>query len=136
MTTKKVLTITPLFLVPDVVKSAEYYRDVLGFRIGDYYGDPPCFVFVSRDTVDIMLKLATAPDQVHPNGAHGVWDAYLWTASFEEIREEFRAHAAKIVSESPSTFYGTKEIDVEDRDGYRLCFAQDTSKDSQTGAKK
>jgi hypothetical protein len=30
------LSITPQFTVPDVVRSAEYYRDVWGFRIVGY----------------------------------------------------------------------------------------------------
>ncbi len=27
----------PQFTVPDLVRTAEYYRDVLGFRIADYW---------------------------------------------------------------------------------------------------
>jgi hypothetical protein len=125
--TAKALTINPLFLVPDVVHAAEYYRDRLGFRILNYYGDPPCFVFVRRDRVDIMLKLADAPDQVRPNGAHGVWDAYIWVDDFNAIREELTARRASVIGESPATPYGTREIEVEDANGYHLCFAQDTS---------
>src|ERR1700730_1115965 len=87
----KAQSVTPLFLVPDVMRAAEYYRDYLGFHILDYYGEPPCFVFVRRDRADIMLKLAESPDQVRPNGAHGVWDAYLWIDDFDAIREELAA---------------------------------------------
>ena len=53
--------VSPLFLVPDVLKAAEYYRDVLGFSFNKPYGEPPCFVIVWRDCVDVMLKLATDP---------------------------------------------------------------------------
>lgn len=121
-----------LFLVPDVVKTAEYYRDVLGFQIDSYYGDPPCFVFVRRDCVEIMLKLATSPEQVHPNGAHGVWDLYFWITDIQALRSELRTRGAKIVAESPETFYHTREIEVEDCNGFRLCFAMDTSKEAAT----
>lgn len=123
--TARALTIAPLFLVPDVVKAAEYYRDHLGFRILNYYGDPPCFVFVRRLHVEIMLKLATSPEQVRPNGAHDVWDAYIWVDDFERMREELETHGAKIVRITPKTFYNTREIEVDDCNGYRICFAQD-----------
>jgi catechol 2,3-dioxygenase-like lactoylglutathione lyase family enzyme len=126
-TPARALTVNPLFLVPDVVKAAEHYRDRLGFRILNYYGDPPCFVFVRRDRVDLMLKQAASPDQVRPNGAHGVWDAYVWVDDFDAIRGELAARGARVVAESPATSYGTREIEVEDGNGYRLCFAQDTS---------
>ena len=39
--TAKALTVTPLFLVSDVVRTAEHYRDHLGFRILNYYGGHP-----------------------------------------------------------------------------------------------
>ncbi len=38
--------IAPQFVVPDVVRSAEHYRDTLGFTIADYFGDPPVFAIV------------------------------------------------------------------------------------------
>jgi catechol 2,3-dioxygenase-like lactoylglutathione lyase family enzyme len=44
----------PIFLVKDVVKAAEYYRDVLGFRFDRYWGEPPCFCTVWRDAVEVF----------------------------------------------------------------------------------
>ena len=44
------------FLVDDVVKSAEYYRDVLGFSFNRYWGEPPCFVMLERDGVQFFLS--------------------------------------------------------------------------------
>jgi catechol 2,3-dioxygenase-like lactoylglutathione lyase family enzyme len=121
------LGVTPLFLVADVVKAAEHYRDRFGFKILNYYGDPPCFVFVRRGFVDIMLKLAVSPEQVRPNGAHDVWDAYVRVDDLDALRAELAARGTKIVKESPTTFYQMREIEVHDRDGYRVCFAQDVS---------
>ena len=34
--------------VNDVIESAEYYRDVLGFSFNRFFGDPPVFVGVDR----------------------------------------------------------------------------------------
>jgi len=120
--------ITPLFLVTDVVKAAEHYRDKLGFRILDYYGDPPCFVFVTRGGVDIMLKLAEPPAQANPNGAYGVWDGYVWVSDIEAIHAELRGRGAKIVKEPTSAPYGAREMEVEDSSGYRICFAENVAK--------
>lgn len=119
--------ISPLFLVPDVARAAEHYRGRLGFHVLNYYGDPPCFVMVRRGNVEIMLKLAESPEQVQPNGAHGSWDAYIWVSDFDAIKAELAANGAKIVCENLATPYGTNEIEVDDRDGYRICFAQDTT---------
>jgi len=40
MSTPKVIGIAPQIIVPDVVKTAEYYRDILGFTLIGYFMDP------------------------------------------------------------------------------------------------
>ena len=54
------LEAAPFLLVDDVVKSGEYYRDVLGFNLGRYFGDPPGFVIMQRNTARVMLRQAPA----------------------------------------------------------------------------
>ena len=62
------------FVVDDVVKSAEYYRDVLGFSFNRYWGDPPCFVMVERDGVEFFLsgKGTKGARSAQPAGASGL----------------------------------------------------------------
>jgi hypothetical protein len=51
----------PFFLVTDVVRAAEYYRDRLGFTIrGYFFEEPPVFAMVGRDDQIIMLSLMDA----------------------------------------------------------------------------
>jgi hypothetical protein len=63
----------------DVVEPAEYYRDVFGFRFDRYGGEPPCFLILGRDSVEIFLSslgvqgLAWANRKAQPEV---VWDAY------------------------------------------------------------
>ena len=123
--TARALDVSPLFLVPDVVRAAEYYRDRLGFTVTSYYGDPPCFIIVHRDRVYLMLKLAEAPGGTRPNGAQGAWDAYLWFNDLDALREELVSRGANVLGAIRTTPYGTRELEVEDADAYRLCFAQD-----------
>lgn len=52
----KLGAINPYFLVDDVYKAAEYYRDVLGFHFDQFWGEPPAFVMVRRDGIQIMLR--------------------------------------------------------------------------------
>jgi hypothetical protein len=47
--------IAPLLVVTDVVRTAEYYRDILGFTIGGCFGSPPVFTMVSPGPVWIQL---------------------------------------------------------------------------------
>ncbi len=129
---QKFAGISPSFLVDEVVKTTEYYRDVLGFSFDRYWGEPPCFVIVFRDSAYIFLSNPGATGLLRPNRkAHpdAAWDAYIWVQDIEALQREFTAKGAKIIRGPESTFYGTREIDVEDCNGYVICFEQDTSRE-------
>jgi predicted enzyme related to lactoylglutathione lyase len=124
--------VSPSFLVDDVVKSAEFYRDVLGFSFDRYWGEPPCFVIVIRDYAEISLGNPGSPGLMRPNRkAHpdAAWDAYIWVEDVENLHRELNAKGAKIIRGPESTFYNTREIEVEDCNGYVICFGQDTSRE-------
>ena len=61
-----------LLAVPDINKSVQYFRDVLGFRIS--WEEGPDWRLAERDGVRIML--GQCPADMHPNalGSHKlVW---------------------------------------------------------------
>ena len=117
----------PYFLVADVVKAAEHYRDRLGFKIiGYFFEDPPVFGMVERDDKIIMLSL-TEGSRGGSNRNHknvGV-DAYLWTDDADRLYAELQAKGADIVMPPTIRIYGMRELEVRDLDGYVLCFGQD-----------
>jgi predicted enzyme related to lactoylglutathione lyase len=125
---QKFMGISPSFLVDDVVKSAEFYREVLGFTFKRVWGEPPCFVFVMRDGVQIALSTPGTTGLMHPNRkAHreATWDAYIWVTDAEALQREFESKGAKIIRGPVSTFYNMREIEVEDCNGYVICFGQE-----------
>ena len=56
MTQARLTRASPGFAVSDVFETAEYYRDVLGFRFDLIYGEPPSFVILDRDDARVMMK--------------------------------------------------------------------------------
>jgi len=124
----RVRSATPVLAVEDVVRTAEYYRDRLGFRFDRYWGEPPCFVILWRDTAEIFFKQACPGEKARPNHpVADVWDAYFTVTDVEAFHHEFNERGAKIVSPPERTVYDMMEMVVEDPDGYRMCFAQDVS---------
>ena len=122
--------ISPCFLVDDVVKTAEYYRDVLGFRFDRFWGEPPCFVILLRDSIEISLSNPGGSQLTRPNRkAHpdAPWDVYVWVVDVSIVHKELQANGAKITRGPEETFYGAREIEIEDCNGYVLCFGQDIS---------
>jgi len=119
--------ISPHFVVPDVTAGAEYYRDVLGFKILGYFLDPPVFAMVERDTVEIHFGKAdngAAPSPNVTRRALGL-DAYIWTNNLDALYAELQSRGAKIIEQPTMRVYKCYEMVVEDNFGFRLAFSMD-----------
>jgi len=117
--------IAPQFVVPDVVRAAEHYRDALGFTIADYFGDPPVFAIVSRDGVEIHLgKRDTGSIVTNRTVRRDGLDANIWVENLDTLAHELQARGAKILEGPVSRSYGMRELIVEDDEHYRLAFGE------------
>ena len=119
--------ISPFMIVADIVASAEYYRDRLGFRFDDYWGDPPRLVILYRDGVQIMLAAGNADTPPNPNRtADGYcWQAYVYVDDADAVFAEIEAAGADILRPPEDRFYGLRDFDVMDPDGYVLSFGHE-----------
>jgi predicted enzyme related to lactoylglutathione lyase len=119
-------SIAPYFIVDDVVKTANYYRDTLGFRYERFWSDPPSFCMVKRQGIIIMLAQLDAPGSMRPNHVvdpeGGAWDAYIWIDDADALNAELKAKGARIVRDTFDQPYGCRDFEIEDCNGYRLCF--------------
>lgn len=118
--------VAPYFVVADVVAAASFYRDRLGFRFDLLWGDPPRFTIVHRRGASIMLSQIEGA-QPRPNRLGDpegeAWDAYLWVDDADRLHDELAAKGVEIVRGLCDQPYRSREFEVEDLDGYRLCFA-------------
>jgi catechol 2,3-dioxygenase-like lactoylglutathione lyase family enzyme len=125
----------PQFTVPDVVRTTEYYRDVLGFQISGYWDGervsfaadpPPVFAIVWRDEVQVFFNRADQPDG-RRRRAEGAPDIYLRVIGVDALAEELRTRGADIIDGPEDRVYGQRELVVTDCNGLILCFGEDTS---------
>src|SRR6059036_346558 len=93
-------TSAPYFIVDDVVATANYYRDKLGFRYERFWNEPPSFCMVHRDGIVIMLAQFEQPGLKRPNHVvdpeGGAWDAYVWVDNADALYAEFKAKEVTI----------------------------------------
>jgi uncharacterized glyoxalase superfamily protein PhnB len=119
-------SIAPYFIVEDVVTTADYYRDKLGFHYERFWGDPPAFCMVSRSGIVIMLSQIENSGAMRPNRLAdpegGAWDAYVWVDDADALYAEFTAKGVKIARALCDQIYGNRDFDIEDCNGFRLCF--------------
>ena len=76
-----------------------------------------------------LLAQWEEPGLMRPNhmadSEGSAWDAYVWIDNADELYAEFRSKGVTIAREICDQFYGCRDFDVEDCNGYRLCFGQD-----------
>lgn len=104
----------PVLHVRDVVRTAEFYRDVLGF-VWDF-GDAS-YAVVWRDNSAIHL-VASERD---PTGIH----LFQWVKDVDAYHAEIAARGAPIVQEPVDRPYGLREMVLRDVNGIDVVFGQD-----------
>ncbi|HXI26393.1 MAG TPA: VOC family protein [Pyrinomonadaceae bacterium] len=128
----------PQFTVPDVVKTAEYYRDVLGFQIAGYWNgesvsmepsEPPVFGIVWRDKIQFFFSRAD-DSPVRTGRAEFALDAYIRITGVDELATELRERGADIIDGPEDRVYNQRELVVSDCNGLVLCFGEEIGQSS------
>ena len=118
-------SIAPSFVVTDAVVTAEYYRDILGFAILGYFGEPPVFAMVGRGGVEIHFGRADAEPQRSNLELRKISsDAYIWVDDVEALFAELTAAGAEIIEGPTPRIYDCVEMEVRDCNGFKLVFSQ------------
>ena len=116
----KLFGIAPQLVVKDAVKTAEYYKDVLGFRIIDYFHNPPVYAMVERDGFQIHFAQAdTETLNTNEKLRKETTDFVIWVPEIDSFFEELTSKNANIVQEIVSRSYG-REFIIQDCNGYKI----------------
>jgi predicted enzyme related to lactoylglutathione lyase len=104
----------PVLHVPDVVVTAAFYRDVLGFTWD--FGDDT-YAVVWRDNSAIH----SVKDQTSPSGIH----LFQWVKDVDAYYDEVVGRGAFIAKEPTNQPYGIREFGVSDVNGVGIVFGQE-----------
>ena len=117
----KLIGIAPQLVVRDVVRTAEYYRDVLGFRIIGYVLDPPVYAMVERDGFQVHFGKSGGPDvQTNEMLRKGTTDLIIWVPEIDAFYEELKSRNADIAEGIVRRVYGSREFVIRDCDGHKI----------------
>jgi hypothetical protein len=113
-------------LVKDVVRSADYFQDRVGFTIDQLQGDPPRFAILRRDGYAVMLSKVKPDVEIVPNWriVRNMWDIYFWVDDIEALYAELQSRQAIIDYTLCIQPHGTKEFGIQDLDGHDIAFGQ------------
>ena len=108
--------------VPNLARSEEFYRDVLGFEVREM-GDPGWRMFV-RDACRIMA--GECPDAIPPHdlGDHSYF-GYFVVEGVEDYYERARSKGTESVKPLREEPWGMKEFGLRTVDGHRIMIGSD-----------
>ena len=112
-----------VFPTPNIVKTAEYYADKLGFRRVDYLDAIEPHICLYRDDVEFILTQSNGQKVIPNRELYGYGgDAYVIVKDQQALQDEYEAKGVKIVSRLHKTDYHNQEFVIEDIDGRWIYF--------------
>lgn len=118
--------LAPQFVVTDLVTTAEFYRDKLGFEILGFFADPPVYAMVRRGNAEIHFGKADGERmQTNENVRRGLGtDAYIFVSDINSLHAELLNAGVEIVEGPIKRIYDCVEITVKDCNGFQLVFGE------------
>jgi uncharacterized glyoxalase superfamily protein PhnB len=125
----------PLLTVYDVQRSVDFYVGVLGFQVERQHPSdgPPSWATLRRGDVKLMLNDEFEPDErraEHDRLRSDDVSFYLWTKGLEAVHALLVGQGCK-VGELRTEYYGMKQFDLHDPDGYRLTLQAPADEDAE-----
>lgn len=123
-TTASLFASSFVIAVPDLEKSAAYFRDALGFTLE--WPDGLGWQLASRGAVKVML--GHSPDVSRPAslGDHNYF-GYFNTDEVDALYQEFVASGAIILQPPADKPHGMREFTIATPDGHRMMIGQEIS---------
>jgi catechol 2,3-dioxygenase-like lactoylglutathione lyase family enzyme len=106
-----------VFVVSDMARSVEHYRDVLGFTVTFQYGNPAFYTCLCRDEVALHLLAAHKTKRLPGNGG-----ICVFVRDVDTVHAELVARGANVIKPPQNYDYGMRDFDVVDLDGNQLVF--------------
>ncbi len=121
--------LTPNLVVANVERSAEFYRDVLGFSVQMTVPDAPPFAFaiVTTGSVEVFLNSAESALSEYPAFASrpigGTLTLFIEVVNIQEAYEALKG-TVDVVMPLEKKWYGVTEFAFLDPDGYIITYAE------------
>lgn len=112
----------PVLPVADVTRSAEFFRDTLGFSIDFLHGMPPFYGAVSRDGATLHLKFVHAPVLSIGADDRGFISAFIHVEHVKALYAEYVSAGAVLDQKLQKEAWGGRDFIVRDPDGNCIAF--------------
>ena len=114
----------PVLFVSNVARSAEFFRETLGFAVDFLHGHPAFYGGVSRDGVTLHLRFVHEPViSQELREKEQLLAAFVVVENVKKLFEEYKLKGAPLVGTLHKEAWGGPTFTVQDPDGNRICFS-------------
>ncbi len=107
--------------VPDLARSASYYRDVLGFKVS--WEELASWRLFIRDACIIMAGECPGATPISEIGDHS-YIAYIQVQDIDKFHAELTERGAKVIKPLQTEPWEMREFAIETIDGHRMMFGE------------
>lgn len=107
--------------VKDLEKSANYYKDQLGFKT-TWAGDG--WHFLRRESIMVMLGECSDDRSAFETKNHSYF-AYIDVINIDDLFEEFSTREIVMIQPLSNKPWGQREFAIQTIDGHRIMFGQE-----------
>jgi uncharacterized glyoxalase superfamily protein PhnB len=121
--------LTPNLVVADVARSVAFYRDILGFTVGQTVPEAAPFVFASVQSgaVEIFLNAPEPSFEEYPifkdRPLGGTLTLFIEVVAITGVYEALKDRV-RVVMPAEHKWYGVTEFAIVDPDGWVITFAE------------
>jgi catechol 2,3-dioxygenase-like lactoylglutathione lyase family enzyme len=114
----------PILGVRDVAATAEYFRDVLGFRVVDVHqpGGVPVYAVLCREEASVHVQIRRRDPYPAGREAHET-EIYFEVPDVDALYAEYAARAVTLLRDIQDEPYGMRDFTIELPDGGHIAFA-------------
>jgi hypothetical protein len=122
----KITASAPVLLVSDVIASANFFRDCVGFGYDSLHGEPPAFCICHGNGHYLMLAQVDDPTKIVPfwKIRDKMWNAYFWVDDADALYKEMKGKGTKMDYGPCTQPYGVREFGIQDLDRHDIGFGQ------------
>src|SRR6476661_962741 len=110
-----------VFVVRDITRSIEHYRDALGFSVTFQYGNPTFYACLCREEVALHLLAAHETKRLPGNGG-----ICVFVKDVDRVHADLTSRGANVIKAPQNYDYGMRDFDVVDLDGNHLTFGMES----------
>jgi catechol 2,3-dioxygenase-like lactoylglutathione lyase family enzyme len=118
-------TAIPILFVRDVVRSAAFYCDKLGFAADFLHGEPPFYGSVSRDSARLHLRFVHDPvfDPAARDREESLVMVFIRVDDIHALAAEFEQRGVEFAQKPTKQPWGGTDFHIRDPDGNTVAFA-------------